>query len=67
MIGPAFKIRQSHTIKYRVSKFVPQRCGEGNTSPVVLRGSTKRMSIAIEEQLEENIGSCTHLILLHFL
>ena len=37
--------RQSHTIKHRVTKIIPERYRHGNKSPAVLRGSAARRCI----------------------
>ena len=47
LIGPALKTRQTHTIKYGVSKIVPQIYWEGNESPAVLQGIAAMSRICI--------------------
>ena len=46
-IGPALETHQSHTIKYRVSKIVPEGHREGNKSPAALRCSAARRCISV--------------------
>ena len=44
-IGPRLETRQSHTIKYGVSKIVPEGQREENKSYAALRGSAARRRI----------------------
>ena len=46
-IGPTPETRQSHTIRHRVSKIIPERYWEGNKSPATLWGYAARRRISI--------------------
>ena len=47
VIGLALETRQSYTIKYGVTKIVPQRYWQGNKSPAILWGSAARRRISV--------------------